>query len=213
VKKLLIAAVAVLLLVVAFVGGYFVAGGAAPSTASLPAISPGASPAGEVAGAPKDGKPAADAGKAPGAATPDPAKPNDGGAGTGAAPDKAAGGPPAAAVPVRPAQVVPSKDKEETRYAIEFGAFRSAENAQLFAAALAERGLPVEIVESLDAAGMTWSRVWAGAFADRWQAEARLGGYERMAGLGGVVVSEPKGPAAGAKTDAKPEAVKTDANE
>ncbi len=92
------------------------------------------------------------------------------------------------AVPVRP---VISARPDDGRISIELGAFRSADNAQLFASALAERGLPVEIVETMDAAGQSWQRVRAGAFSDRWQAEARLREYERISGLAGIIVMEP----------------------
>ncbi len=101
-----------------------------------------------------------------------------------AEPDKNAPPP----VPVRP--VAPVK-AGTARFSIELGVFRSAGNAQDFAAVLAGRGLPVEIVESMDAAGGQWFRVRAGAFADRWQAEARRPAFERAAGIGGMLVEEP----------------------
>ncbi|AWJ91100.1 SPOR domain-containing protein (plasmid) [Azospirillum baldaniorum] len=157
-KKLLIGVLALLLLLVAFVGGYFLAGGALPGAAEDPAPSgANAAPATPAAG-PQDA-----------------AK---------AEPEKVA----PAAVPVRPVATVKATT---ARFSIELGVFRSAGNAQDFAAALAGRGLPVEIVETMDAAGGQWHRVRAGAFADRWQAEARRPSFERTAGIGGVVVEEP----------------------
>ncbi|CAO3379076.1 SPOR domain-containing protein [Azospirillum argentinense] len=165
-KKLLIGVLALLLLLVAFAGGYFLAGGALPGTAdeSAPAVA-SAGPA------------------APAAAPPDAAK---------GEPEKAA----PAAVPVRPVATVTAAT---ARFSIELGVFRSAGNAQDFAAVLAGRGLPVEIVETMDAAGGQWHRVRAGAFADRWQAEARRPSFERTAGIGGVVVEEPLAAAQPAK--------------
>ncbi len=157
-KALLVAVAALLLLGVAFAGGYFIAGGSSAGETAPAAESP----------AQEGGKPAPPAG-----APVEPAKAE-------------ATAPPA--VPVRP--LTPARP-EEGRISIELGAFRSADNAQLFASALAERGLPVEIVETMDAAGQSWQRVRAGAFSDRWQAEARLREYERISGLAGVIVMEP----------------------
>ncbi|OYD80999.1 SPOR domain-containing protein [Azospirillum brasilense] len=157
-KKLLAGVLALLLLLVAFAGGYFLAGGSVPGAAEDPA------PA-EAKAAPA----------APAAVPQEAAK---------AEPEKAA----PAAVPVRPVAAVKAAT---ARFSIELGVFRSAGNAQDFAAALAGRGLPVEIVETMDAAGGQWHRVRAGAFADRWQAEARRPSFERTAGIGGVVVEEP----------------------
>ncbi|KAA0677201.1 SPOR domain-containing protein [Azospirillum brasilense] len=165
-KKLLIGVLALLLLLVAFAGGYFLAGGSLPGTAE------------ESAPAEANAAPAS-----PTAAPPDAAK---------AEPDKAA----PAAVPVRPVATVKSAT---ARFSIELGVFRSAGNAQDFAAVLAGRGLPVEIVETMDAAGGQWHRVRAGAFADHWQAEARRPSFERIAGIGGVVVEEPLATAQPAK--------------
>ncbi|KAA0677850.1 SPOR domain-containing protein [Roseomonas genomospecies 6] len=153
-KKLLVGVLALLLLLVAFAGGYFLAGGGMPGAAEDPAPAEAA---------------------APSAAPQETAK---------AEPEKAAPPP----VPVRP--IAPAK-AGAARFSIELGVFRSAENARDFAAVLAERGLPVEIVETMDAAGGQWFRVRAGAFADRWQAEARRPSFERTAGIGGVVVEEP----------------------
>ncbi|CAO3450787.1 hypothetical protein [Azospirillum argentinense] len=157
-KKLLIGVLALLLLLVAFAGGYFLAGGSVPGGAedSTPA---------EAKAAPAN----------PAAAPQDAAK---------AEPETAA----PAAVPVRPVAAVKAAT---ARFSIELGVFRSAGNAQDFATVLAGRGLPVEIVETMDAAGGQWHRVRAGAFADRWQAEARRPSFERTAGIGGVVVEEP----------------------
>ncbi|HYG86116.1 MAG TPA: SPOR domain-containing protein [Azospirillum sp.] len=160
-KKLLLVVVALLLLGLAFAGGYFLAGGALPGW-------------GGATGA-----------EAPATAGDDPAK-EGGKADPGKDAKAEAAAPPA--VTVRPAA---TGRKEEARFSIELGVFRSADNAQLFAAELNGRGLPVEIVETVDAAGQTWQRVRAGAFSDRWQAEARLREYERIAGLGGVIVAEP----------------------
>ncbi|MBK4722435.1 SPOR domain-containing protein [Azospirillum sp. YIM DDC1] len=154
-KKLLVGVLALLLLLVAFAGGYFLAGGSVPGATDDPAP--------------------AEAKAAPAAVPQETAK---------AEPEKAA----PAAVPVRP---VASVKAATARFSIELGVFRSAGNAQDFAAALAGRGLPVEIVETMDAAGGQWHRVRAGAFADRWQAEARRPSFERTAGIGGVVVEEP----------------------
>ena len=167
-KKVLIVVAALLLLGLAFGGGYWLAGGGLPEAADDAKTTPVKEDPSPPAAA-KDGK------------------------GAEPAPANAPAPPPAPpAVPVRPV-AVPAKG--DARFAIELGAFRSAENAQQFAAALAERKLPVEIVETVDAAGRTWRRVRAGAFADRWQAEARLVEYERIAGLNGVVVEEPVLPA------------------
>ncbi|WP_353859690.1 SPOR domain-containing protein [Azospirillum formosense] len=165
-KKLLIGLLALLLLLVAFAGGYFLAGGGLPGGADDPAHA-------EANTAPA----------APPAASRDAAKAEA----EAAAP---------AAVPVRP---VASVKAATARFSIELGVFRSAGNAQDFAAALAGRGLPVEIVETMDAAGGQWHRVRAGAFADRWQAEARRPSFERTAGIGGVVVEEPLPAAPSAK--------------
>ena len=167
-KTVLIAVAALLLLGLAFAGGYVVAGGW-----------PGGADAG-TAGA--GGGAAVPAKAAPGKEDPPPPEP--------AAPQSPSPSPPPVppAVPVRPVGV---PGKGDARFAVELGVFRSAENAQQFAAALAERRLPVEIVETVDAAGQTWRRVRAGAFADRWQAEARLHDYGRIAGMNGVVVEEP----------------------
>ncbi|WP_454016893.1 SPOR domain-containing protein [Azospirillum sp. Marseille-Q6669] len=162
-KKLLIGVLALLLLLVAFAGGYFLAGGSLPGTAE------------ETAPAEANAAPASPTAAPPTAAPPDAAKTE---------PEKAA----PAAVPVRPVAAVKAAT---ARFSIELGVFRSAGNAQDFAAALVERGLPVEIVETMDAAGGQWHRVRAGAFADRWQAEARRPSFERTAGIGGVVVEEP----------------------
>lgn len=161
-KKLLLGVLALLLLLVAFAGGYFLAGGGLPGAAEDPA--PGGASA------------------APAAS---PAAPQET---AKAEPDKAAPAAAPAAVPVRPVAAVKAAT---ARFSIELGVFRSAGNAQDFAAALAGRGLPVEIVETMDAAGGQWHRVRAGAFADRWQAEARRPSFERTAGIGGVVVEEP----------------------
>lgn len=95
--------------------------------------------------------------------------------------------PPAPAIPVK--AVAPAKGGGG--YSVELGAFRSLDNAQSFATVLAGRGLPVEIVETVDAAGQTWRRVRAGRFDDVWQAEARRPAFERAAGLGAVVVAVP----------------------
>lgn len=165
-KKLLIGVLALLLLLVAFAGGYFLAGGSVPG--------------GEEDPAPTEAK----AAPATPATTPQDADK--------AEPEKAA----PAAVPVRPVAAVKAAT---ARFSIELGVFRSAGNAQDFAAALAGRGLPVEIVETMDAAGGQWHRVRAGAFADRWQAEARRPSFERTAGIGGVVVEEPLAAAQPAK--------------
>ncbi|MFC5359366.1 SPOR domain-containing protein [Azospirillum himalayense] len=166
-KKLLVGVLALLLLLVAFAGGYFLAGGSVPGGAEDPAPAEAkAAPATPAAAAPQDA-----------------AK---------AEPEKAA----PAAVPVRPVAAVKAAT---ARFSIELGVFRSAGNAQDFAAALAGRGLPVEIVETMDAAGGQWHRVRAGAFADRWQAEARRPSFERTAGIGGVVVEEPLAAAQPAK--------------
>lgn len=184
-KKVLIVVVALLLLGLAFGGGYWLAGGGMPGAADATTA-----PATE---APLQPATAAD-GKA--------VEPAKDGKGAEPAPANAPAPPPAPpAVPVRPV-AVPAKG--DARFAIELGVFRSAENAQQFAAALAERKLPVEIVETVDAAGQTWRRVRAGAFADRWQAEARLVEYERIAGLNGVVVEEPALPASLPVAPAKP---------
>ncbi|MFL7904804.1 SPOR domain-containing protein [Azospirillum argentinense] len=165
-KKLLIGVLALLLLLVAFAGGYFLAGGSMPGGTEDPAPT-------EANAAPAT----------PAAAPQDAAK---------VEPEKAA----PAAVPVRPVAAVKAAT---ARFSIELGVFRSAGNAQDFAAALAGRGLPVEIVETMDAAGGQWHRVRAGAFADRWQAEARRPSFERTAGIGGVVVEEPLAAAQPAK--------------
>ena len=157
-KKLLVGVLALLLLLAAFAGGYFLAGGGMPAAAEDPAPAGASAPATAQAAAPQET-----------------AK---------AEPEKTAPPP----VPVRP--VAPAK-AGTARFSIELGVFRSAGNAQDFAAVLAGRGLPVEIVESMDAAGGQWFRVRAGAFADRWQAEARRPAFERAAGIGGVVVEEP----------------------
>ncbi|MBP2290300.1 SPOR domain-containing protein [Azospirillum rugosum] len=170
-KKILIVVVAVLLLGLALGGGYLLAGGGMPGAADAKTV--------EVV---------------PGKQEPAPAAPVEGGKAAEAAKADAPPSPPA--VPVRP---VAAPAKGDARFAIELGVFRSAENAQQFAVALVERKLPVEIVETVDAAGQTWRRVRAGAFADRWQAEARLVEYDRIAGLNGVVVEEPALPAAPAK--------------
>ncbi|ALJ37501.1 SPOR domain-containing protein [Azospirillum brasilense] len=162
-KKLLIGVLALLLLLVAFAGGYFLAGGSVPGGKEDPAP--------------------AEANASPAAAPQEAAK---------AEPETAA----PAAVPVRPVAAVKAAT---ARFSIELGVFRSAGNAQDFAAALAGRGLPVEIVETMDAAGGQWHRVRAGAFADRWQAEARRPSFERTAGIGGVVVEEPLAAAQPAK--------------
>lgn len=167
-KKLLVGVLALLLLLVAFAGGYFLAGGGLPGAAEDPATA-------EASAAPA-AQPAAP--QAAAKAEPEP--------------DKAA----PAAVPVRP--VVPVK-AGTARFSIELGVFRSPGNAQDFAAALAERELPVEIVETMDVVGRQWFRVRAGAFADRWQAEARRPSFERIAGIGGVVVEEPLAAAVPAK--------------
>ena len=187
-KKVLIAVVAVLLLCFAFAGGYLLAGGGARGKADA-----AAAPA-KAGAAPQQGAPAKGDAEKPDTAKPGAEKTEGGKAGAeekgkGAeAPKADAAAPPAPPpLPVRPATPV---RKEAARFSIELGVFRSAENAQLFAAALAERKLPVEIVETVDAAGQTWRRVRAGAFPDRWQAEARRPEYERIAGLGGVVVEE-----------------------
>ncbi|AIB14534.1 hypothetical protein ABAZ39_21765 (plasmid) [Azospirillum argentinense] len=165
-KKLLIGVLALLLLLVAFAGGYFLAGGSMPGGTEDPAPT-------EANAAPAT----------PAAAPQDAAK---------VEPEKAA----PTAVPVRPVAAVKAAT---ARFSIELGVFRSAGNAQDFAAALAGRGLPVEIVETMDAAGGQWHRVRAGAFADRWQAEARRPSFERTAGIGGVVVEEPLAAAQPAK--------------
>ena len=199
-KKVLIAVVAVLLLCLAFAGGYLLAGGGASEKADAVAgpVKAGAAPQ---QGAPAKG----DAEKAdtakPGAEKTDGGKVGAEEKGKGGEAPKADAAappppPPPPPLPVRPA--APAR-KETARFSIELGVFRSAENAQVFAAALAERKLPVEIVETVDAAGQTWRRVRAGAFADRWQAEARRPEYERIAGLGGVVVEEAAAAAAAAK--------------
>ncbi|MDQ2106332.1 SPOR domain-containing protein [Azospirillum isscasi] len=171
-KKLLIGLAALLLLLVAFAGGYFLAGGGMPGTEEE------APPSAEASALP-----------APQAAAPQPAVPPEA---AKTEPDKSA--PPA--VPVRPVAVAKAGT---ARFSIELGVFRSADNAGDFAAALAGRGLPVEIVETMDAAGGQWFRVRAGAFADRWQAEARRPSFERTAGIGGVVVEEPLPAAQSAK--------------
>ena len=130
-----------------------------------------------------DDPPPAEADAAPAAAPQEAAK---------AEPEKAA----PAAVPGRPVATVKAPT---ARFSIELGVFRSAGNAQDFAATLAGRGLPVEIVETMDAAGGQWHRVRAGTFTDRWQAEARRPSFERTAGIGGVVVEEPLAAAQPAK--------------
>lgn len=187
-KKILLAVLVLLLLVVAFGGGYYLAGGGLPGVTGQgakdgPALSTGAAagaadgnaPAGAPANAAAgtkgaDGKDAKDAKAAPGETPP---------------PD----------IPVRPAAATV---KGGTLYAVELGAFRSPDNAKAFAGVMQERGLPVSIVETVDAGGRPWLRVRAGSFADLWQAEARRPEYERVAGIGGVVVGEtsPGAPAA-----------------
>lgn len=170
-KKILLVVLVLLLLVVAFGGGYYLAGGGLPGiTAEAPAD--GASPGGPGGGEPgkTDAAKAADAKDAP----KDPPPPD---------------------IPVKPA-AAPAKGGPV--YTIELGAFRSPDNAKAFAGVMLERGLPVTIVETVDATGLSWLRVRAGSFADRWQAEARRPEYERVAGIGGVVVGEtaPAAPAA-----------------
>lgn len=186
-KKLLLAVLVLLLLVVAFGGGYYLAGGGLPGITAQ-AGKDGSVPAGAAAGA-------AD-GNAPASA------PANAAAGTKAADGKdakdgkgAPGETPPPDIPVRPAAATA---KGGTVYAVELGAFRSPDNAKAFAGVMQERGLPVSIVETVDAGGRPWLRVRAGSFADLWQAEARRPEYERVAGIGGVVVGEtsPAAPAA-----------------
>ncbi len=188
-KKVLIVVVAVLLLGLAFGGGYLLAGGGLPGAADA-----------KTAEAGKDGAPPAKG--SPAKEQPPPAAPakDD----KAAEPAKADAPPPLPAPPAVPVRPVAAPGKGDARFAVELGVFRSAENAQQFAAALAERKLPVEIVETVDAAGQTWRRVRAGAFADRWQAEARLVEYDRIAGLNGVVVEEPTLPPTLPAAPAKP---------
>ncbi|WP_377805079.1 SPOR domain-containing protein [Azospirillum sp. A29] len=182
-KKVLLAVLVLLLLVVAFGGGYYLAGGGLPGVtaqaakdASAPAggaagAANGIAPAGAPAEAKSaDGKDAKDAKGAPKETSP---------------PD----------IPVRPAAATA---KGGTVYAVELGVFRSPDNAKAFAGVMQERGLPVSIVETLDAGGRPWLRVRAGSFADLWQAEARRPEYERVAGIGGVVVGETSPAAAAA---------------
>lgn len=186
-KKLLLAVLVLLLLVVAFGGGYYLAGGGFPG-GTAQAAKDGQAPAGGVAGAANGTAPAGAPATAP--------------AGTKAAGGRdakdAKGVPeenPPPAIPVRPATATA---KGGTVYAVELGAFRSPDNAKAFAGVMQERGLPVSIVETVDAGGRPWLRVRAGSFADLWQAEARRPEYERVAGIGGVVVGEtsPAAPAA-----------------
>ncbi|WP_376964995.1 SPOR domain-containing protein [Azospirillum sp. A26] len=182
-KKLLLAMLVLLLLVVAFGGGYYLAGGGLPGVTAQ-AAKDGPAPAGGAAGTANGtaqaGAPASASANAP--------------AGTKAADGKdakdAKGAPgeiPPPDIPVRPAAVTA---KGGTVYAVELGAFRSPDNAKAFAGVMQERGLPVSIIETVDAGGRPWLRVRAGSFADLWQAEARRPEYERVAGIGGVVVGE-----------------------
>lgn len=190
-KKLLLAVLVLLLLVVAFGGGYYLAGGGLPGGATQ-AAKDGPAPAGGTAGAANGTAPAGAPANTPASAP----------AGTKAADGKdakdakgAPGEPPLPDIPVRPAAATP---KGSTVYAVELGAFRSPDNAKAFARVMQDRGLPMSIVETVDAGGRSWMRVRAGSFADLWQAEARRPEYERVAGIGGVVVGEtfPAAPAA-----------------
>lgn len=182
-KKLLLAVLVLLLLVVAFGGGYYLAGGGLPGVTAQ-AAKDGPAPAEAAAGnAPASAPASAPAGtKAPDGKDAKDAK-------------GAPGEPPPPDIPVRPAAATA---KGGTVYAVELGAFRSPDNAKAFARVMQERGLPMSIVETVDAGGRPWLRVRAGSFADLWQAEARRPEYERVAGIGGVVVGEtfPAAPAA-----------------
>ena len=178
-KKLLLAVLVLLLLVVAFGGGYYLAGGGLPGVTAQTAKD-GPAPAGGAAGAANGTAPAGAPANAP--------------AGTKAVEGKdatdAKGAPgenPPPDIPVRPAAAAA---KGGTVYAVELGAFRSPDNAKAFAGVMQERGLPMSIVETVDAGGRPWLRVRVGSFADLWQAEARRLEYERVAGIGGVVVGE-----------------------
>ncbi|WP_042444059.1 SPOR domain-containing protein [Azospirillum sp. B510] len=172
-KKLLLAVPVLLLLVVAFSGGYYLAGGGRP---------------GVTAQAGKDGPAPAEAANGNGSAGAPAGGQADvrGGAKAAEAKD-ASGEAPPADIPVRPAAAAV---RGGMVYSIELGAFRSPDNARSFAGVMRQRGLPVVIVEAVDATGRPWLRVRAGSFADLWQAEARRPEYERIAGIGGVVVGE-----------------------
>ncbi|CAO3359761.1 SPOR domain-containing protein [Azospirillum palustre] len=194
-KKLLLAVLVLLLLVVSFGGGYYLAGGGLPGVTAQ-AAKDGPAPAGGAAGTANGTAPAG----APASASAN--APANAPAGTKAADGKdakdakgAPGETPPPDIPVRPAAATA---KGGTVYAVELGAFRSPDNAKAFAGVMQERGLPVSIVETVDAGGRPWLRVRAGSFADLWQAEARRPEYERVAGIGGVVVGEtsPAAPAA-----------------
>ncbi|WP_395456147.1 SPOR domain-containing protein [Azospirillum melinis] len=190
-KKILLAVLVLLLLVVAFGGGYYLAGGGLPGVTAQ-AAKDGPVPAEGAAGAANGNAPASVPASAP-AAAPAGAKTADGKDAKDA--KGAPGETPPPDIPVRPAAVTA---KGGTVYAVELGVFRSPDNAKAFAGVMQERGLPVSIVETLDAGGRPWLRVRAGSFADLWQAEARRPEYERVAGIGGVVVGEtsPAAPAA-----------------
>ncbi|MBY6262599.1 SPOR domain-containing protein [Azospirillum sp. 412522] len=197
-KKLLLVVLALLLLAVAFGGGYYLAGGGLPgATAEAPKNA--AAPGGVPDGGTSAGVPVAAPGGTPANG------PANGPAGA-KAPDakdaKGAAAPPPPDIPVKPA-AAPAKGGPV--YTIELGAFRSSDNAKAFAGVMLERGLPVTIVETVDATGRPWLRVRAGSFADLWQAEARRPEYERVAGIGGVVVGE-TAPAAAAPPAAVPSA-------
>lgn len=201
---------ALLIALLAFAGGWYVAGGGAPlESASVAGAA--ASGTAKADGAKSDAGDKAIGDKATGDKATGDKGSGDKGSGDkdkAAADGKDAAGakePKAPTTPPVPVVALGAEGGDKGAYSIELGAFRSLDNAMSFATVLQRRGLPVEIVETMDATGQLWRRVRAGRFADVWQAEARRPAFERIAGLGGVVVAvapavPAAAPAAAAKT-------------
>ena len=75
-------------------------------------------------------------------------------------------------------------------FSIELAAFRSLPAAREFAGEMTRRQLPVDLVETVDAAGRSWYRVRWGKFPDPRQAAGRLGEIQQISGIAGIVTGE-----------------------
>jgi cell division septation protein DedD len=132
------------------------------------------------------GRSTAPAGAAPAAAAQEAAAP------------QAAGGEPkapaaeaAAPAPEPPRRLhEPNKPANWPNFSIELAAFRDIGRAREYAAEMRRRKLAVELVETVDMAGLSWYRVRVGRFDDPRQAAARLPEVERTAGIFGIVTTE-----------------------
>jgi cell division septation protein DedD len=113
--------------------------------------------------------------------------------------DKAETGDKSSAAAVPPPRRVEDAAKPENWpvFSIELATFRNLDKAREYLAAISQRDIEAELVETVDAGGRAWYHVRTGKFDDPRQAAARLPDVERKTSVYGVVVTEI--PAAAAK--------------